>query len=102
MGRLTAFAVRAVLSNPGIRDDNDGFLLKAEKRGVAAWLLRIRRNGNRPDIPGIACEVRNQVCAVLDYAHVIGWRSAEAPSGRGERLFESSRYLISIVISGKF
>ncbi|MCW0199219.1 site-specific integrase [Sphingopyxis sp.] len=35
------------------------------------------------DIPETARQVRNRICAVLDYAHAKGWRSAEAPSGNG-------------------
>ena len=30
-----------------------------------------------------ARQVRNRICAVLDYAHAKGWRSREAPSGNG-------------------
>lgn len=33
------------------------------------------------DIPETARQVRNRICAVLDYAHAKGWRSSEAPSG---------------------
>jgi integrase len=33
------------------------------------------------DIPETARQVRNRICAVLDYAHAKGWRSTEAPSG---------------------
>lgn len=35
------------------------------------------------EIPETARQVRNRICAVLDYAHAKGWRSAEAPSGNG-------------------
>jgi integrase len=35
------------------------------------------------DIPETARQVRNRICAVLDYAHAKGWRSSEAPSGSG-------------------
>ncbi|MCJ2185227.1 tyrosine-type recombinase/integrase [Novosphingobium beihaiensis] len=35
------------------------------------------------DIPETARQVRNRICAVLDYAHAKGWRSTEAPSGSG-------------------
>ncbi len=35
------------------------------------------------DIPETARQVRNRICAVLDYAHARGWRSTEAPSGNG-------------------
>ncbi|MGV1683508.1 tyrosine-type recombinase/integrase [Sphingopyxis sp. NJF-3] len=35
------------------------------------------------DIPETGRQVRNRICAVLDYAHAKGWRSAEAPSGNG-------------------
>jgi integrase len=35
------------------------------------------------DIPETARQVRNRICAVLDYAHAKGWRSSEAPSGNG-------------------
>lgn len=34
-------------------------------------------------IPETARQVRNRICAVLDYAHAKGWRSTEAPSGNG-------------------
>ncbi|MGY4397169.1 integrase [Sphingomonas sp. UYAg733] len=34
-------------------------------------------------IPETARQVRNRMCAVLDYAHAKGWRSTEAPSGNG-------------------
>lgn len=34
-------------------------------------------------IPETARQVRNRICAVLDYAHAKGWRSSEAPSGNG-------------------
>jgi integrase len=33
------------------------------------------------EIPETARQVRNRICAVLDYAHAKGWRSTEAPSG---------------------
>lgn len=32
-------------------------------------------------IPETDRQVRNRICAVLDYAHAKGWRSREAPSG---------------------
>jgi len=35
------------------------------------------------DIPETARQVRNRICAVLDYAHAKGWRSSESPSGNG-------------------
>ncbi|WP_374412109.1 tyrosine-type recombinase/integrase [Novosphingobium colocasiae] len=35
------------------------------------------------EIPETARQVRNRICAVLDYAHAKGWRSREAPSGSG-------------------
>lgn len=35
------------------------------------------------EIPETARQVRNRICAVLDYAHARGWRSREAPSGNG-------------------
>lgn len=34
-------------------------------------------------IPETGRQVRNRICAVLDYAHAKGWRSTEAPSGSG-------------------
>ena len=34
-------------------------------------------------IPETARQVRNRICAVLDFAHAKGWRSREAPSGNG-------------------
>ena len=33
------------------------------------------------EIPETARQVRNRICAVLDYSHAKGWRSTEAPSG---------------------
>jgi hypothetical protein len=33
------------------------------------------------EIPDTARQVRNRICAVLDYSHAKGWRSREAPSG---------------------
>lgn len=33
------------------------------------------------EIPDTARQVRNLICAVLDFAHARGWRSTEAPSG---------------------
>lgn len=35
------------------------------------------------EVPETARQVRNRICAVLDYAHAKGWRSREAPSGNG-------------------
>lgn len=35
------------------------------------------------EIPETARQLRNRICAVLDYAHAKGWRSSEAPSGSG-------------------
>lgn len=35
------------------------------------------------EIPETARQVRNRICAVLDYSHARGWRSSEAPSGNG-------------------
>jgi integrase len=35
------------------------------------------------EIPETARQVRNRICAVLDFAHAKGWRSREAPSGNG-------------------
>lgn len=34
------------------------------------------------EIPETARQVRNRICAVLDYSHAKGWRSREAPSGQ--------------------
>ena len=188
MGKLTAIAVKAALTNPGTYQDGDGLFLKVDKHGGAYWLLRLQRDGKRQDmglgsaklltlaearekasglrkavkverrdvlaerkdeaaakvtfreaakqyhaenkagwksavyarqwlaslenhafaklgdiptggitspdiiaalspiwqdIPETARQVRNRICAVLDYAHAKGWRSAEAPSGNG-------------------
>lgn len=188
MGKLTAVAVKAALTNPGTYQDGDGLFLKVDKRGGASWTLRIQRDGKRQDIglgsakllsltgardkasgyrkaakierrdvlaekkdeaaakvtfrdaarqyhseneagwrsavyarqwlaslenyafpkfgdmptggitaadiitvltpiwqeiPETARQVRNRICAVLDYAHAKGWRSREAPSGNG-------------------
>lgn len=33
------------------------------------------------EIPETGRQVRNRICAVLDYSHAKGWRSTEAPSG---------------------
>lgn len=35
------------------------------------------------EIPETARQVRNRICAVLDYSHAKGWRSREAPSANG-------------------
>jgi integrase len=35
------------------------------------------------EVPETGRQVRNRICAVLDYAHAKGWRSREAPSGNG-------------------
>ncbi len=188
MGKLTAVAVKAALTNPGTYQDGEGLFLKVDKRGGAYWLLRLQRDGKRQDIglgsaklltlaearqkasglrkavkidrrdvlaekkdeaaakvtfavaarqyhtenaagwkssvyarqwlaslenyafpklgdmptggiatadiitvltpiwqeiPETARQVRNRICAVLDYAHAKGWRSREAPSGNG-------------------
>lgn len=188
MGKLTALAVRAALTNPGTYQDGDGLFLKVDKRGGASWTLRLQRDGKRQDIglgsakllslaearekasayrkavkierrdvlaekkdeaaakvtfreaarqyhseneagwksavyarqwlaslenyafpklgdmstggivaadiiavltpiwqeiPETARQVRNRICAVLDYSHAKGWRSREAPSGNG-------------------
>lgn len=188
MGKLTAVAVKAALAKPGTYQDGDGLFLKVDKRGGAAWKLRLQRDGKRTDyglgsaklvtlaeareraaqcrnavkvekrdvlaekknataakvtfsgaarqyhkenqagwksdvytrqwlaslenyafqkiggrpvggivaadiidvltpiwqeIPETARQVRNRICAVLDYAHAKGWRSTEAPSGNG-------------------
>ena len=188
MGKLTAVAVKAALTNPGTYQDGDGLFLKVDKRGGASWTLRLQRDGKRQDIglgsarlvtlveardkanglrkaikidrrdilaerkdetaakvtfreaarqyhtenesgwksavyarqwlaslenyalpklgdvatggitaadiiavltpiwqeiPETARQVRNRICAVLDYAHAKGWRSTEAPSGNG-------------------
>lgn len=188
MGKLTAVAVKAALTNPGTYQDGEGMFLKVDKRGGAYWLLRMQRDGKRQDIglgstklltlaearqkaselrkaikidrrdvlaekkdeaaakvtfsaaarqyhteneagwksavyarqwlaslenyafpklgelptgaitaadviavltpiwqkiPETARQVRNRICAVLDYAHAKGWRSREAPSGNG-------------------
>lgn len=188
MGKLTAVAVKAALTNPGTYQDGEGLFLKVDKRGGASWTLRLQRDGKRQDIglgsarlltladardkasglrravkverrdvlaekkdeaaakvtfreaarqyhkeneagwksaiykrqwlaslenyafpklgdvptggitaaniitvltpiwqeiPETARQVRNRICAVLDYSHAKGWRSTEAPSGNG-------------------
>ena len=50
MGKLTAVAVKAALTNPGTYQDGDGLVLRVDKRGGAYWLLRIQRDGKRQDI----------------------------------------------------
>lgn len=50
MGKLTAVAVKAALANPGTYQDGDGLFLKVDKRGGAAWKLRVQRDGRRQDI----------------------------------------------------
>lgn len=50
MGKLTANEVRAALARPGTYQDGDGLLLKVDKRGGAAWRLRIQHEGKRRDI----------------------------------------------------
>ena len=55
MGKLTAVAVKAALTNPGACQDGEGLFLKVDKRGGAYWLLRLQRDGKRQDIgPGSA------------------------------------------------
>ena len=188
MGKLTAVAVKAAMTNPGTYQDGDGLVLRVDKRGGAYWVLRLQRDGKRQDIglgsaklmtlaearqksvvlrkavkvdhrdvlaekkddaaakvtfraaatqyhceneagwkstvyarqwlaslenyafpklgdmptgsissadiiavltpiwqeiPDTARQVRNRICAVLDYSHAKGWRSREAPSGNG-------------------
>lgn len=50
MGKLTALAVKALLSNPGSYHDGDGLVLKVDKRGGAYWFLRLQRDRRRQDI----------------------------------------------------
>lgn len=47
MGKLTAVAIRAALSNPGTYQDSDGLALRVDKRGGAYWLLRLQRDASR-------------------------------------------------------
>jgi hypothetical protein len=49
MGKLTAVAVKAALAIPGAYQDGDGLFLKVDKRGGAAWKLRLQRDGKRTD-----------------------------------------------------
>ena len=50
MGKLTAAAIKAVLSVPGTYQDGDGLFLKVDKRGGASWTLRLQRDGKRQDL----------------------------------------------------
>lgn len=50
MGKLTANEVKAALGKPGTYQDGDGLFLKVDKRGGAAWRLRIQHEGKRRDI----------------------------------------------------
>lgn len=50
MGKLTANQVKAALAKPGTYQDGDGLFLKVDKRGGAAWRLRIQHEGKRRDI----------------------------------------------------
>ncbi len=50
MGKLTATAVKAALTNPGAYQDGDGLFLKVEKSGGASWKLRIQKDGKRREI----------------------------------------------------
>lgn len=50
MGKLTANEVRAVLVTPGTYQDGDGLILRVDKRGGAAWRLRVQHRGKRRDI----------------------------------------------------
>ncbi|MFM5913120.1 MAG: Arm DNA-binding domain-containing protein, partial [Chakrabartia godavariana] len=49
MGKLTAVAVKAALTNPGTYQDGDGLFLKVDSRGGASWKLRLQRDGKRTD-----------------------------------------------------
>jgi integrase len=49
MGKLTAIGVKAALARPGTYQDGDGLFLKVDKRGGAAWKLRLQRDGKRTD-----------------------------------------------------
>ncbi|HKX22889.1 MAG TPA: Arm DNA-binding domain-containing protein, partial [Rhizorhapis sp.] len=50
MGKLTANEVKAALGKPGSYQDGDGLFLKVDRRGGAAWRLRIQHEGTRRDI----------------------------------------------------
>jgi integrase len=50
MGKLTANGVNAALGKPGIYQDGDGLFLKVDKRGGAAWKLRVQHQGKRRDV----------------------------------------------------
>ena len=50
MGKLTANEVKAALGRPGTYQDGDGLILKVDRRGGAAWRLRIQHQGKRSDI----------------------------------------------------
>ena len=50
MGKLTANEVKAALGKPGTYQDGDGLILKVDRRGGAAWRLRIQHQGKRSDI----------------------------------------------------
>lgn len=50
MGKLTATAVKAAISNPGTYQDGDGLFLKVDKRGGASWTVRLQRDGKRQDL----------------------------------------------------
>lgn len=60
---------------PKLGDDPTGGIAAADIIGVLTPIWQ--------EIPETARQVRNRICAVLDYAHAKGWRSAEAPSGSG-------------------
>ena len=50
MGKLTALAIKAAMTNPGTYPDGEGLLLRVDKRGGAYWVLRLQRDGKRQDI----------------------------------------------------
>src|SRR5262245_33608763 len=50
MGKLTANEVKAALGTPGTYQDGDGLILKVDKRGGAAWRVRVQHKGKRRDI----------------------------------------------------
>lgn len=60
---------------PKLGDSPTGSITAADVIGVLTPIWQ--------GIPETARQVRNRICAVLDYSHAKGWRSTEAPSGNG-------------------
>lgn len=58
MGKLTAVAVKAALTNPGTYQGGEGLFLKVDKRGGAYWLPRLHAENGMQD----ATSSRHTIC----------------------------------------